>query len=56
MSDTSHRLLLVDRLRGLMIVLMVLDHVRDYFHTDALLYSPTDPARTIIAVFATGIA
>lgn len=52
-TNTTHRLLLLDRLRGLMIVLMVLDHVRDYFHTDALLYSPTDPARTTVALFAT---
>lgn len=47
------RLEFVDRLRGLVIALMVLDHVREYFSADALLFQPTDLARTTPALFAT---
>ncbi len=43
----------VDLLRGLVIAIMVLDHVRDYFHYDAFRFDPTDPARTTAALFAT---
>jgi uncharacterized membrane protein len=43
----------IDLLRGLVIALMVLDHVRDYFHDQAFLFSPTDPERTTLALFAT---
>lgn len=47
------RLGLVDKLRGLMIVLMVLDHVRECFHIDALLFQPTDIDQTTPLLFAT---
>src|SRR5688572_21915983 len=36
------RLDMVDALRGLVIALMVLDHVRDYFHWQAFVFNPTD--------------
>jgi uncharacterized membrane protein len=41
----------VDLLRGLVMVLMVLDHVRDYF--TAVRFDPTDLTRTDLALFAT---
>ena len=41
----------VDLLRGLVIVIMVLDHVRAYF-TEAR-FDPTDLARTDLALFGT---
>ncbi|MCX8254789.1 hypothetical protein RHCH11_RHCH11_00746 [Beijerinckiaceae bacterium RH CH11] len=45
------RLEIIDKLRGLVIVLMVLDHVRDFFTREP--FSPTDLAHTTVALFAT---
>jgi uncharacterized membrane protein len=43
----------IDLVRGLVMIVMALDHVRDYVHFDSLLFSPTDLARTTPALFAT---
>jgi len=40
-------------MRGLVIILMALDHVRDFFNADALHFSPTDLAHTYPALFLT---
>jgi uncharacterized membrane protein len=52
-GGARHRLDAVDLLRGFVIAVMVLDHVRDYFNDVALVFSPTDLARTTPAYFAT---
>lgn len=51
MSARATRLPAIDRLRGLVIALMALDHVRDYFMSQSV--SPTDLAHTTPALFAT---
>jgi uncharacterized membrane protein len=50
-QTTDARISAIDRLRGLVIVLMVLDHTRDFFtHTR---FSPTDLSHTYTALFFT---
>jgi len=43
----------VDLLRGIVMVIMVLDHTRDFVHGPALHYDPTDLTRTSAAIFMT---
>src|SRR6476620_11176443 len=47
------RIVSVDLLRGLVMVIMLLDHTREYVNADALLFSPTDLSRTTTALFFT---
>lgn len=47
------RLDAIDLLRGLVIVLMVLDHVRDYVHAPAFVFNPTDLTQTHPILFMT---
>jgi len=43
----------IDLLRGIVMVIMMLDHTRDFVHSGGLLFDPTDLTRTTVALFFT---
>ena len=52
-STRSSRIASVDQLRGLVMILMALDHTRDYF--SGLTFSPEDLSKTYGALFFTRV-
>src|SRR5215467_9254099 len=52
-TSGSPRIQSVDALRGAIIILMALDHVRDFTSIAAMSFSPTDLSRTTAALFFT---
>src|SRR5882672_11917738 len=49
----KERIYSVDFLRGVVMMIMLLDHTRDYIQPGALQSNPSDPATTTVAVFFT---
>ena len=49
----KRRIYSVDLLRGIVMMIMMLDHVREFVHAGALLSDPTDPATTTVPIFLT---
>ena len=51
--QNQKRITSIDLLRGSVMIIMALDHVRDYFHAGAYLYDPLDLDKTSAALFFT---
>jgi uncharacterized membrane protein len=52
-TPAKNRIESIDLLKGLVMVIMALDHVRDYTHYSARLFEPTDPLHATWPVFFT---
>ncbi len=53
MEQMRYRITSIDLLRGAVMIIMALDHVRDYFHESAMVMDPMDLETTTPALFLT---
>jgi len=51
--NTQRRIDSLDLLRGIVMVVMMLDHTRDFVHNAALQFDATDLSQTNVALFLT---
>jgi uncharacterized membrane protein len=49
----NQRISSIDLVKGLAMLIMALDHVRDFVHAPAFLFNPADPTQTTLAIFFT---
>ena len=49
----NYRISSIDLLRGIVMIIMALDHTRDYFHYSAQFYDPLDLSQTTVSIFLT---
>lgn len=50
-DQPKKRVLSVDALRGLIMIIMALDHTREFYHRGAMTFQPENLARTTTALF-----